>query len=80
MSNWANEIKNVERGRERDRSKDEVKDAMIAANNHYAGFGSGTVNIFRNMVGLDCQDYPGKTRNKSKNNYDKETIGESATI
>jgi hypothetical protein len=25
---------------------------MIAANNHYAGFGQGTVNIFRNMVGL----------------------------
>jgi hypothetical protein len=25
---------------------------MIAANNHYAGFGPGTVNIFRNMVGL----------------------------
>ena len=24
---------------------------MIAANNHYAGFGPGTVNIFRNMVG-----------------------------
>jgi hypothetical protein len=26
---------------------------MIAANNHYAGFGPGTVNIFRNMVGLE---------------------------
>jgi uncharacterized protein YecE (DUF72 family) len=52
MSNWANEIKNVERGRERGRSRDEVRDAMIAANNHYAGFGPGTVNIFRNMVGL----------------------------
>jgi ribosome biogenesis protein Tsr3 len=25
---------------------------MIAANNHYAGFGPGTVNIFRNMVGM----------------------------
>jgi hypothetical protein len=24
---------------------------MIAANNHYAGFGPGIVNIFRNMVG-----------------------------
>jgi uncharacterized protein YecE (DUF72 family) len=52
MSNWANEIKNVEGGRERGRSRSEVRDAMIAANNHYAGFGPGTVNIFRNMVGL----------------------------
>ena len=51
MSNWANEIKNVEGGRERGRRND-VRDAMIAANNHYAGFGPGTVNIFRNMVGL----------------------------
>jgi hypothetical protein len=24
----------------------------VAANNHYAGFGPGTVNIFRKMVGL----------------------------
>jgi hypothetical protein len=24
----------------------------IAANNHYAGFGPGTANIFRNMLGL----------------------------
>jgi hypothetical protein len=26
--------------------------AIIAANNHYAGFGPGTANIFRNMMGL----------------------------
>jgi uncharacterized protein YecE (DUF72 family) len=51
MSNWANEIKNVEGGKERGR-RSEVRDAMIAANNHYAGFGPGTVNIFRNMVGV----------------------------
>jgi uncharacterized protein YecE (DUF72 family) len=51
MSNWANEIKNVEIGKEKGR-RSEVRDAMIAANNHYAGFGPGTVNIFRNMVGM----------------------------
>ena len=51
MSNWANEIKNVEIGKEKGR-RSEVRDAMIAPNNHYAGFGPGTVNIFRNMVGL----------------------------
>ena len=26
--------------------------AIVVANNHYAGFGPGTVNIFRNMIGL----------------------------
>ena len=51
MSNWAEQIKNVEIGKERGR-RSEVRDAMIAANNHYAGFGPGTVNIFRNMVGM----------------------------
>jgi uncharacterized protein YecE (DUF72 family) len=51
MSNWADQIKNVEIGKERGR-RSEVRDAMIAANNHYAGFGPGTVNIFRNMVGM----------------------------
>jgi uncharacterized protein YecE (DUF72 family) len=59
MNNWASEIKNVEEGKERGRSSGEVSLAMIAANNHYAGFGPGTVNIFRNMVGqteLSWQD------------------------
>jgi len=59
MNNWASEIKNVEGGKERGRSSEEVSAAMIAANNHYAGFGPGTVNIFRNMVGqteLSWQD------------------------
>ena len=30
-----------------------VKYAIVAANNHYAGFGTGTVNIFRQLLGLE---------------------------
>lgn len=30
-----------------------VKYAIVAANNHYAGFGPGTVNIFRQLLGLE---------------------------
>jgi hypothetical protein len=59
MNNWASEIKNVEGGKGRGRDSEEVSAAMIAANNHYAGFGPGTVNIFRTMVGqieLSWQD------------------------
>jgi hypothetical protein len=26
--------------------------AIVSANNHYAGFGPGTANIFRKMIGL----------------------------
>ena len=35
-----------------DRVKDRAKLAIVAANNHYAGFGPGTANSFRKMVGL----------------------------
>jgi len=43
MQKWAENIKNV---------KDHMNLAIVAANNQYAGFGPGTVNIFRNMIGL----------------------------
>ena len=48
MNKWAEEIKKVEK----ERGRKEVGLAMIAANNHYAGFGPGTANLFRKMVGL----------------------------
>jgi hypothetical protein len=51
MNKWAREIKEVESGNRRGKNK-EVSLAMIAANNHYAGFGPGTANMFRKMVGL----------------------------
>jgi uncharacterized protein YecE (DUF72 family) len=51
MKRWANEIKKAETGKIRGR-RNEVNLAMIAANNHYAGFGPGTANLFRKMVGL----------------------------
>jgi hypothetical protein len=51
MNKWAREIKEVENGNVRGKNN-EVSLAMIAANNHYAGFGPGTANMFRKMVGL----------------------------
>jgi hypothetical protein len=51
MNKWAREIKKVENGNVRGKNK-EVSLAMIAANNHYAGFRPGTANLFRKMVGL----------------------------
>lgn len=41
MQKWADNIKTVEDER--------IRLAIITANNHYAGFGPGTVNIFRNI-------------------------------
>ena len=44
MEKWAENIKTVQ--------DEGIKLAIIAANNHYAGFGPGTANVFRNMLGL----------------------------
>jgi uncharacterized protein YecE (DUF72 family) len=44
MEKWAENVKTVQDER--------IKLAIIAANNHYAGFGPGTANMFRNMIGL----------------------------
>jgi hypothetical protein len=44
MQKWIDNFKTVEDER--------IELAIVSANNHYAGFGPGTVNIFRNMIGL----------------------------
>jgi hypothetical protein len=44
MQKWAESIKNVQDER--------IKLAIVTANNHYAGFGPGTANVFRNTLGL----------------------------
>src|SRR5713101_1246148 len=44
MEKWAENIKTVQ--------DEHIRLAIITANNHYAGFGPGTTNIFRNMLGL----------------------------
>jgi len=44
MQKWVDNLKTVE--------DENIKLAIMTANNHYAGFGPGTVNIFRNMLGL----------------------------
>lgn len=46
MRRWTHEIKNVQR------FDKNVTAAILSANNHYAGFGPGTVTIFREMMEL----------------------------
>ena len=46
MQRWIEELKSVQR------FERNVKVAIVSANNHYAGFGPGTVNIFRGMLKL----------------------------
>ena len=47
IRNWANKIKEV-----RQNEKD-VKAAIVAANNHYGGYGPGTVDIFRENMDME---------------------------
>jgi len=46
MLNWANRLKEVQQ------YEKDVEFAMVAANNHYAGFGPETTNVLREILGL----------------------------
>jgi uncharacterized protein YecE (DUF72 family) len=78
MKKWANQIRKVDTGMGKGKGK-EVSLAMIAANNHYAGFGPGTVNIFRNMVGLpelsweDQQQIKDQLRQQKEHEKDRQS-------
>jgi len=60
MQKWARNIKKVER------EEEQVKLAKVAANNHYAGLGPGSVNIFRDM--WDQKEVETKLRTETDNN------------
>lgn len=45
MQNWAKIIN-------RSKNFGHIKKVIVPANNHYAGFGAATANIFRKMIGL----------------------------
>ena len=50
MKKWASKVKRTIKGEGRRKS---INLAIVSsANNHYAGFGPGTANIFRKIVGL----------------------------
>jgi uncharacterized protein YecE (DUF72 family) len=69
MKKWAGKVKKTikEEGRRKN-----INLAIVSANNHYAGFGPGTANIFRKMVGL-----PEATWNKQED--DKSYLNSSST-
>jgi uncharacterized protein YecE (DUF72 family) len=47
MLNWANKLKEVKK------YEKDVNAALVAANNHYAGYGPETANMMREMLGLE---------------------------
>ena len=58
MQKWADNIKTFEDER--------IRLAIITANSHFAGFGPGTANVFRNMLGLPQAKWEDKGRDKKK--------------
>ena len=50
MEKWAEKIKETKN------NEKNIKTAIVAANNHYGGFGPGTVNIFREMMDMNPID------------------------
>jgi uncharacterized protein YecE (DUF72 family) len=56
QTNRIKEMKKVARNFRKDSDESNlsgVRFSIVAANNHYAGFGPGTVNIFRQLIGLE---------------------------
>jgi uncharacterized protein YecE (DUF72 family) len=54
MRKWARRVNRVE---EEEKNK-QLNLAIVASNNHYAGFGPGTANMFRKMIGLSELSWP----------------------
>jgi uncharacterized protein DUF72 len=69
MKKWPSKVKKTIKEEGRRKS---INLAIVSANNHYAGFGPGTANIFRKMVGL-----PEATWNKQED--DKSYLHNSST-
>jgi hypothetical protein len=65
MKKWSSKLKRVIKEQKGARGRS-INLAIATANNHYAGFGPKTANIFRKMIGL-----PPTSWQESKRNYDK---------
>jgi hypothetical protein len=69
MKKWASKVKTTINGEGRGRNS--INLAIVSANNHYAGFGPGTANIFRKMVGLPEAAWNKDEDKDKKEKYDK---------
>jgi hypothetical protein len=65
MKRWSNKLKRVIKEQKVARGRS-INLAIVSANNHYAGFGPETANIFRKMIGLP------EVRCGNKNDEDEE--------
>ena len=67
MKNWADKLKKViEEERRVENDKENISLAIVSANNHYAGFGPITANIFRRMIGLQQAQWKDNNNNNNE--------------
>ena len=66
IRNWANKMKEIKQ------NEKDVKVAIVAANNHYGGFGPGTVNMFREMMDLEPTSFENVDLNEINNQIESE--------
>jgi uncharacterized protein YecE (DUF72 family) len=81
MRKWAKKLRRVvvEEETEKD-SQRHPKLAIVSANNHYAGFGPGTANVFRKMIGLPeatWQEDKSEHLDNNNNNIHRNSDGQS---
>jgi len=74
MKKWSSKLKIVTKEQRGARGRS-INLAIVSANNHYAGFGPETANIFRKMVNL-----PSLNWKEAKMEYDKLIQTDKATI
>jgi uncharacterized protein YecE (DUF72 family) len=75
MKKWSNKLKRAIKEQQRGGREKSINLAIVSANNHYAGFGPETANIFRKMIGL-----PSINWQEAKRKYDKLVQTDNATI
>jgi uncharacterized protein YecE (DUF72 family) len=61
MQKWADKFEAIQDER--------IRLAIVAANNHYAGFGPGTANVFRNMLGVPEAKWEDKGEQQQEEKY-----------
>lgn len=66
IKNWANKMKEVKQ------NEKDVKIGIVAANNHYGGYGPGTVNTFREMMDLEPTSIENVDLNEINNQLESE--------
>jgi uncharacterized protein YecE (DUF72 family) len=78
MWNWATKLRDIQR------HEKDVEKALVAANNHYAGFGPETSNMFREMLGLNRvrwgneKDIPRMVEYEEVNNHKKRAMKQTS--